>query len=182
MRPLKFVAVLVCCLLSSVAAGQGGDDPVAARVFGPQWQAMARRAGIIFSGTVLKVERSRGVDTSVATVQMTFRVDRAVAGTQAGEKLVIREWMGAWSMHPPIRRGQRLLLLLYPPSRAGLTSPVRGSLGLVPLDGAGQHVSVVFQRIRSAITATPQASTVDVSTRTISAVQLELALRNAREQ
>ena len=40
-------------------------------------------------------------------------------------------------MHRPMRKGEHFLLFLYPPSRLGLTSPVRGAQGQVPLDAGG---------------------------------------------
>jgi hypothetical protein len=45
--------------LSSLAAGQSlsgqsvSDEAVASQILGPQWKQLARRAGIIFAGTVL---------------------------------------------------------------------------------------------------------------------------------
>ena len=40
-----------------------------------------------------------------------------------------------------MHRGEHFLLLLYPPSRLGFTSPVGGPLGEVLLDGAGKNVA-----------------------------------------
>ena len=79
-------------------------------------------------------------DRASSTVELSFRVDRAIAGVQTGQILTIHEWMGAWSRHRPIRPGDHLLLFLYPPSRLGLTSPVGGSLGQIALDASGQKV------------------------------------------
>src|SRR5205807_10161405 len=62
----------------------------------------------------------------------------AVAGVRTGEVLTVREWAGAWSTHRAMRRGQRFLIFLYPPSRLGLTSPVGGPVGEIALDSRGE--------------------------------------------
>jgi hypothetical protein len=158
---LKTLALLgVLCLGSVVAAGQSADRSVAERVLGPRWKQMARGAGMVFSGTVLAVISSPAQDSAVSTVELKFKVDRAIAGVRAGQVLTVREWAGAWSMHRPMRVGDRVLLLLYPPSKLGLTSPVNGPFGQVALDRAGKS-------------PLSQAATV---------LQLERAIRSAREE
>jgi hypothetical protein len=102
-------------------------------------------------------------------------------------------------MHRPMINGQHILIFLYPPSRLGLTSPVGGSLGQVALDPSGKNVSKnsqtqdmqnpVLQKpdaqtppaigVRSA-SSTPQRTTVD--SRSVSVLQLERAIRSAREE
>ena len=83
----------------------------------------------------------RAVPGTTPAVQLSFRVDEAIAGVERGQILTIHEWAGAWSMHRPMSKGQHILIFLYPPSRLGLTSPVGGSLGQVALDASGKNVS-----------------------------------------
>ena len=85
---------------------------------------------------------SRPVAGTTPAVELSFRVDEAIAGVERGQILTIHEWAGAWSMHRPMTTGQRILIFLYPPSRLGLTSPVGGSLGQVALDPSGKNVIV----------------------------------------
>jgi hypothetical protein len=193
-----FVAALVClsnfclsifrlsifCLsifcLSSYATAQQSDRVIAERVLGPQWKQLSRRAGMIFAGTVLTPATAiaptqtattlRAVPGPTPAVEVTFRVDEAIAGVERGQILTIHEWTGAWSMHRPMRQGQHILLFLYPPSRLGLTSPVGGSLGQVDLDSSGRNVSE----------ATHAPSQIDAAT--VSVVQLERAIRRARNE
>ena len=150
----RFLTAALVCLavsaLSVLAAAQSAaaqsasaqsDDALAEQVLGPQWQQLSRRAGMVFAGTVLSAApQTPRTDRAPSTVELSFRVDRAIAGVQAGQILTIHEWMGAWSRHRPIRPGDHLLLFLYPPSRLGLTSPVGGSLGQIALDASGQKV------------------------------------------
>ena len=110
-------------------------------------------------------------------------MDEAIAGVEPGQVLTIHEWAGAWSMHRPMSKGQHILIFLYPPSRLGLTSPVGGSLGQVALDPSGK--SVVEQKPVAAIglrNASSTRSRAPVFTRSVNVVQLERAIRSAREE
>ena len=182
-RRVLFVAI-VC--LSSFAAAQQSDQVIAERVLGPQWKQLSRRAGMIFAGTVLTAGTQtlttqtaapdRAVPAAVPrttpAVQLSFRVDRAIAGVEQGQILTIHEWAGAWSMHRPMHSGQHILIFLYPLSRLGFTSPVGGSLGQVALDSSGKNVSKYES----------PPSPVPADTRSVSVVRLERAIRSARNE
>jgi hypothetical protein len=102
---------------------------------------LTRNSGYIFDGTVLSVERLAETEPgSVATVQISFRVEQAIRGTRNGQVLKIREWAGLWSSGERYRPGERLLLFLYSPSKLGLTSPVEGPLGRLAVDSGGNFV------------------------------------------
>jgi hypothetical protein len=189
MRASKRVLVvaLVCLsnfCLSSFTAAQQSDQVIAERVLGPQWKQLSRRAGMIFAGTVLTAAaQTAATDRAVPAVQLSFRVDRAIAGVERGQILTIHEWAGAWSMHRPIRSGQHILIFLYPPSRLGFTSPVGGSLGQVALDPSGKNVAeqkpAADIGLRNESSSRPR---VPVDTGSVSIVQLERAIRSAREE
>jgi hypothetical protein len=185
--------------LSSFAAAQQSDQVIAERVLGPQWKQLSRRAGMIFAGTLLTASPLTAATQTAATdravpaavpgttpaVQLSFRVDRAIAGVERGQVLTIHEWAGAWSMHRPMSRGQHILIFLYPPSRLGFTSPVGGSLGQVALDPTGKNVSEYEQKGAAAIGRRNESSTqprVPADTRGVSVVQLERAIRGARNE
>jgi len=179
----RFSVVALLCLsnlcLSGLAAAQASDQVIAERVLGPQWKQLSRQAGMIFAGTVLTTASQtvtaqaapadRLVPGTPPSVQLSFRVDRAIAGVEPGQILTIREWTGAWAMQRPMRQGQRILIFLYPPSRLGLTSPVGGSMGQIALDPSGESVSALKQA------SAPVGPGVSV-------VQLERAIRNARNE
>lgn len=101
---------------------------------------LARKAGIIFSGTVVRINRSAaaGPGEAVGTVEITFHVENAIRGTTAGEFLTVTQWIGIWSSGQRYRVGERLLLFLYPRSRVGLTSCVGAHLGRFTLDSSGR--------------------------------------------
>jgi hypothetical protein len=185
-----------------VTAEQASSDRlIAERVLGPQWKQMAGRAGIIFIGTLLADDRIDNDHAPVAadqflpasatilpplpTTHLNFRVERAIAGVEAGQILTIREWAGVPSVHRPMNAGQHVLLLLYPPSRLGFTSPVGGALGEVLLDAAGKNViepnaMARFRSLDVPETSTSSASSHVAGGRTASVRQLERAIRRAR--
>src|ERR1700693_3635442 len=194
--PRRVLVVVIVCL-SSFAAAQQSDQVIAERVLGPQWKQLSRRAGMIFAGTVLAAA-TQTVTTQVAAtdqvipattpsttpaVQLSFRVDHAIAGVERGQILTIHEWAGAWSMHRPMSRGQHMLIFLYPLSRLGFTSPVGGALGQVALDPTGRNVSK-YERKPPALIGNDltRRTPVPADARSVSVVQLERAIRSARNE
>ena len=71
-------------------------------------------------------------------MEITFRVDVAVRGVRVGQVLKVREWAGLWDSRDRYRRGERVLLFLYPPSKLGLTSPIGGDMGRFEVGGDGR--------------------------------------------
>jgi hypothetical protein len=112
-------------------------------------------------------------------------VDQAIAGVEQGQILTIHEWAGAWSMHRPMSSGQHILIFLYPLSRLGFTSPVGGSLGQFALDPSGKNVSKYEQKAAAVVSPRNESSPqllVPADTRSVSVVQLERAIRSARNE
>ena len=102
-------------------------------------QQTASRAEIIFSGRVTSIAPTRAASADrAATVTITFQVDDAVRGVKAGQIYSFREWAGLWSAGPRYQVGQRLMLFLYAPSKLGLTSPVGGRAGVLPVNTQGR--------------------------------------------
>ena len=193
----RVLVVALACLsnfcLSSLAAAQQSDQVIAERVLGSQWKQLSRRAGMIFAGTVLTAAPQTVTTQTAASdqalpgtapaIQLSFRVDRAIAGVERGQVLTIHEWAGAWSMHRPMRSGQRVLIFLYPPSRLGFTSPVGGALGQVALDPSGKNVAEQKPAASPGLQNEPSPRPpVPGATRSVSVVQLERAIRSAREE
>jgi hypothetical protein len=102
-------------------------------------QQLAQNSAYIFSGIVIAVERPAVTGPNGApAVKITFRVENAIRGVRIGQTLVIREWAGLWESGGHYRRGERVLLFLYPASKLGLTSPVGGTLGRFTMDRNGE--------------------------------------------
>ena len=98
-------------------------------------RSMAKRAGVIFAGTVIAVDREDGA----GFVEVRFRVDRVVRGPLQGSTYVLREWAGLWSGEPErYRTGARLLMLLTGRGRSGMSAPVDGMAGAIPVTASEQ--------------------------------------------
>jgi hypothetical protein len=99
---------------------------------------LSRKAGYIFLGTVLSVERIEpSSPTGVASMRVSFHIDEGIRGVRTGEVLTVREWVGLWESGERYRRGEQVVLFLYPPSKLGLTSTVGGPAGRLAVDRDG---------------------------------------------
>jgi hypothetical protein len=131
-RALSVTALLITALLMApLAYGQiGPAEPVVQ----PQTvvdilHQFSDKADVIFAGQVLAIRRPNG-----GVVEVEFRVDEAIRGCTAGTPYILREWAGLWAGdNQRYRVGQRLLMLLHAPSAAGMSSPVGGLDGAIPI-------------------------------------------------
>jgi len=105
---------------------------------------MSQLAGVLFVGHVVEVRQPRagfsGSPEAAAEgiVEVDFFVDQALRGPAQGAVYTLREWGGLWAGGVGrYRVGQRLFVLLHKPDAAGLSSPVHGAEGLIPLRGGG---------------------------------------------
>ena len=122
----------------------------------PDLREVARRAETIFSGRVVSIQPLQVASSDqVASVQITLQVEQGIRGAHVGEKLTFREWAGLWSAGARYRVGQRLMLFLYAPSALGLTSPVGGPAGRLPVDGSGRVLLTPAQQQSIQASASP---------------------------
>ncbi len=99
---------------------------------------MAGRAGIIFAGEVLSVTPHPSFTPGSGTVEIVFRVDQPIRGCDRQATYTLHEWAGLWTAgRQRYIPGQRVLMLLHAPSASGLSSPVGGQDGVLPITGAG---------------------------------------------
>jgi hypothetical protein len=126
---------MAALLMARLAHGQAAP---AAPVVQPQTvvdvlHQLSDKADVIFAGQVLAIRRpNEGV------VEVEFRVDQAIRGCAAGTPYILREWAGLWAGdNQRYRVGQRLLMLLHAPSAAGMSSPVGGLDGAIPIRQGG---------------------------------------------
>lgn len=136
MRFLKPLVSLAATLALCLPLCAEMPRPLPPRNYVPPRIAV-RSAGMIFSGTVLKIEHLHSAGFPGVT-QVTFRVESAMRGARRGQTLMVREWAGLWSSGERYRTGERVLLFLYPRSKLGLTSPVGGPSGRYEVDHAGR--------------------------------------------
>ena len=136
--------LLACFLLTyAVALGQKpklvptplpteqlrGTVPAAAALV---LRGMAARAGVIFAGHVLEVQHN----DAGGFVDVVFSVDEAVRGCAGSKQYVVREWAGLW-VKEPMRYGvgQKLLMILPARGASGMSAPMGGMAGRMPLVG-----------------------------------------------
>lgn len=96
-------------------------------------EEMAGRAAVIFVGTVTEV---RMPEDGGGIVVVEFAVSDAVRGVADGA-YELREWAGLWRDGARYRVGDRRLMLLHAPGPGGLSSPVDGMDGVIPVGPAG---------------------------------------------
>jgi hypothetical protein len=117
-------------------------DPDA--TLGDALHSLASRAGVVFVGQVISIERKRGA------VEVHFAVQQVVQG-EVGATYTLREWAGLWPQgEQRYVLGQRAMIFLHPVSVAGLSSPVDGMEGIVPLVPTGADVPPVLDTRRLA--------------------------------
>lgn len=98
---------------------------------------MSDKADIIFAGEVTAIRPHIAETTASGFVEIDFRVDQAIRGT-AGGTYALREWAGLWTGDAHrYKVGQRLLMMLHAPGPSGLSSPVGGMDGAIPIRGGG---------------------------------------------
>lgn len=95
---------------------------------------MSDKADIIFIGQVVAVHPSIEGSAASGTVAIDFHVDQAVRGCSEGGIYVLREWAGLWSGDSQrYQIGQRLLMILRAAGPSGMSSPVDGLDGAIPV-------------------------------------------------
>ena len=113
------------------ARGQSAPLPASAQAVLVE---MAGHAAIIFTGEVTAVTRA---DAS-GYVDVKFRVDQPVRGVQKNGAYVLREWAGLWTGGVErYRVGQKYLMMLTARGSSGMSAPVGGMDGAIPLTAAG---------------------------------------------
>jgi len=115
-----------------------------ARISTPEsFRQTARKAGLIFDGTVVAIARESGNGRVPLAYRISFQVKQGIRGVRSGSAVTIREWAGLWrgtdTHEPRYRVGERSLLFFYLPRAGGLTSPVGGH-GKLAVDLAGMVI------------------------------------------
>jgi hypothetical protein len=127
------------CALGLSLCAAGGSAQTLPSTPADALHAMAELAGVIFTGQVVAV-RGAGAKGSPGVVEIDFAVEDAVRGVSGGI-YTVREWAGLWpGGDAPFHVGQSYLMLLHAPGRGGLSSPVWGMDGAIPIRGEAPAV------------------------------------------
>ncbi len=147
LRFVQFVIVLVF-LVPLGAVAQYPSPP------GPTLEQLDASAEKIFSGRVVQIERVIAADASPAIVRVKFHVERAVRGCVAGDTVTVDEWAELWERGDRYRKGQQLVILLYPRSQTGFSSTIAGAVGGLNIGSDGLLRNAPLQADDSAAQAT----------------------------
>ncbi len=134
------VGLTSCTLLMLIVTALAGAQSLPLSTGGVN-EKLLRPAGIVVSGTVVRIERGLVEDGKPATIRIALRVEEALRGCSAGETIEIAEWAELWARGDRYRVGQKVFLYLYPRNEAGLTSPVAGPVDLSLHSGVGAKPS-----------------------------------------
>ncbi len=138
-RSMLAAVMLICATFAEGQSGAIGRDVLAPPLtVETALRQMFDRAGVIFVGQVTAVRRPDNASTSPGWVEVEFQVDQAVRGCSSGASYTLREWAGLWGGGDQrYRVGRRLLMLLYVPGASGMSSPVDGLDGAIPIVRSG---------------------------------------------
>ncbi len=141
-----YLRIGLACLWPVARTGWAGasvSSPAADASVSQALITMAQHAGVIFAGEVVSVTRTP--NSGFADVR--FRIEEAVRGCAQSGFYVLREWDGLWVGHAErYRPGQQFVMLLTARGPSGLSAPLGGSEGAIPIlvdqqppiaDGAG---------------------------------------------
>lgn len=128
------VLLKACWLALWLGSGPLGARAAAQATVNDVLRSMAARAGVIFSGRVESIARN----DSAGFVDVRFRIDQPVRGCPRTGAYVLREWAGLWTSMPArYEVGQRLLMLLAARGPSGISAPVDGLDGVLPIVSLG---------------------------------------------
>jgi hypothetical protein len=142
MTNIRWIGQYVAFALLLVPIAHGQDSTAADTTVEDALHRMSDQAGVVFVGEVVAIRHIAGEGGASGVVEVEFRVDQAVRGCATGGWYVLREWAGLWSGGDQrYRVGQRLLMLLHSPGAGGVTSPVGGMAGAIPIRGSATSLT-----------------------------------------
>lgn len=122
------------CLAVWLGLGPLGAEAAGQATVNDVLRGMAARAGVIFAGRVESIARS----DAAGFVDVRFRIDQPVRGCPKTGAYVLREWAGQWTARPArYVVGQHLLMLLTARGPSGISAPVDGMDGVIPIIATG---------------------------------------------
>ena len=137
---MAFAPLFGFAQIQSHVAGVEVDSSGNAKTVEAALHQMSDAAAVVFIGTVADVHRSQSAGIGGGFVEIRFDVEQAIRGIN-GSTYLLREWGGFWTANDSrYRVGQHLLLLLHAPGATGLSSPVGGMDGAIPLRPSGSGI------------------------------------------
>jgi hypothetical protein len=115
-------------LLAALCAGSAAAQVSTAA--SAELQSMAGHAAVVFTGQVVDIARN----DPAGFVDIRFHIERSIRGAPKSGSYVLREWAGLWIGNPDrYHVGERRLMLLPARGPAGMSCPIGGTDGAIPL-------------------------------------------------
>jgi hypothetical protein len=131
---MALLAVTIAASSQTLASSGSGAAATAQNVE-DVLHGMSDKADVIFVGRVVAIRPHDGEGMGAGFVEVDFQIDQAIRGCTGGA-YAMREWAGLWSGNAHrYEVGQRLLMMLHAPGASGLSSPVGGLDGAIPIRG-----------------------------------------------
>jgi hypothetical protein len=144
-RPLQLLVILLILLPQSHS-----QQPLPQTVE-DALHNLSDAAGIVFLGEVIAIRPLPGSNGASGVVEIDFRIDQAIRNCTSNSTYTLREWAGLWAGGDQrYRIGQRLLIFLHTPGPTGISSPVGGMAGAIPVRAATQAPGFVSTTTASA--------------------------------
>lgn len=130
---------------------------------------MLDQAGIVFAGQVTAIRHIGPANGSTGTIEIDFAIADAVLGVSPNTTYTLREWTGlASNGDSTFVIGRRYLMFLHAPGPSGLSSPVGGPDGAIPILPTAEPASpntpdAAGLAAQTALAQTPQAAVNTVS-------------------
>lgn len=141
--PAVLLVVAVAAYSQTIASTNSGAGAVAQNVEDVLHE-MSDRADVIFVGQVVAIRPHDGDGMGAGFVEVDFQVDQAIRGCTVGA-YAMREWAGLWSGNANrYQVGQRLLMMLHASGASGMSSPVGGLDGAIPILGVADASPVAM--------------------------------------
>lgn len=137
LRGLPLLALLAVTVAASsqTLAPIGSGTSATAQNVEDVLHEMSNKADVIFVGRVVAIRPHDGDGMGAGFIEVDFQVDQAIRDCAIGA-YSMREWAGLWSGDAHrYQVGQRLLMMLHAPGASGLSSPVGGLDGAIPIRG-----------------------------------------------
>ena len=121
-------------LLLAAALGAGSAAAQISAAASAELQMMAGHAAVIFTGQVVDIAHNDGA----GFVDIRFHIAQSLRGAPKSGSYVLREWAGLWTANPDrYHVGERKLMLLPARGPGGMSSPIGGIDGAIPILATG---------------------------------------------
>jgi hypothetical protein len=124
----------LCAALLLLCASSHAQLPAPPATTEDALHQMLSQAGVAFTGQVAAVRRIASANGFTGLIEVDFSIDDAILGVAPNTIYTLRQWTGlAPNSDSSFQIGRRYLMFLHTPGPGGLSSPVGGPDGAIPI-------------------------------------------------